>query len=290
VIESERLFFGRASVSIEKPQVYIAAPDHVSAPRDSTVGTNHLHSLVVCGIRIILMPRLSTAPKEDGSRRKFFQRAAAGAVSGLAAAAAMELVVPSPAMAQSTLTPEKALNELLEGNKRFVAGCLTSFGKDLAILRHRTSEKQEPFAAVLSCADSRVPVEIIFDQTIGHIFVTRNAGNVTTSEIIASLEYGVAVLGVKALLVMGHASCGAVAATIEAKEVPGQISALYPHIQPAIDLAGPDLEAATKANAKLQAALLREASTVISSAVKEDRLLVRAAFYNITSGVVSLLE
>jgi carbonic anhydrase len=223
------------------------------------------------------------------NRRKFLQMAG-GAVAGLVTGAGMEFVAPSSALAQSTLTPEMALKELLEGNKRFVAGCLTSFEKDLAILRRHTSEKQEPFAAVLSCADSRVPVEIIFDQTIGHIFVTRNAGNVTTSEIIASLEYGVAVLGVKALLVMGHGSCGAVEATIEAKEVPGQISALYPHIQPAIDLAGPDLEAATKANAKLQAALLREASTVISSYVKEDKLLVRAAFYNISSGVVSLLE
>jgi carbonic anhydrase len=227
---------------------------------------------------------------EDASRRKFFQMTAGGAVGGLVTAAGIGFVAPSSALAQSTLTPEMALKELLEGNKRFVAGCLTSFEKDLAILRRHTSEKQEPFAAVLSCADSRVPVELIFDQTIGHIFVTRNAGNITTSEIIASLEYGVAVLGVKAMLVMGHGSCGAVDATIQGKEVPGQISALYPHIQPAIDLAGPDLEAATKANAKLQAALLREASTVISSYVKEDKLLVRAAFYNITSGVVSLLE
>ena len=235
------------------------------------------------------MDSQNTVSNEDASRRKFFQTAVGGA-AGLVTAAGMEFMAPRSALAQTTLTPEMALKELLEGNKRFVAGCLTSFEKDLEILRRHTSEKQEPFAAVLSCADSRVPVEIIFDQTIGHIFVTRAAGNITTSEIIASLEYGVAVLGVKAMLVMGHGSCGAVEATIEGKEVPGQISALYPHIQPAIDLAGPDLEAATKANAKLQAALLREASTVISSAVKEDKLLVRAAYYNITSGVVSLLE
>jgi carbonic anhydrase len=276
-------------------------PEHLeprglhSAPSDSTLGTNRLGSLLVSGIRITLMPHLNAAPinkapNDDASRRKFFRRAVGGALSGLATAATMEVMAPTSALAQSTLTPEMALNELIEGNKRYVSGCLTSFWKDLAILRHRTSEKQEPFAAVLSCADSRVPVEIVFDQTIGHIFVTRNAGNVTTSEIIASLEYGVAVLGVKALLVMGHGSCGAVEATIEAKEVPGQISALYPHIQPAIDLAGPDIEAATKANAKLQAGLLRQASTVIASALKEDKLLVRAGFYNITSGVVSLLD
>jgi carbonic anhydrase len=89
---------------------------------------------------------------------------------------------------------------------------------------------------------------------------------------------------------MGHGSCGAVDATLQGKEVPGQISALYPHIQPAVDLAGPDLEETTKANAKIQAGLLREASTVISGLVKEYKLLVLAAFYNISSGVVSLLE
>jgi carbonic anhydrase len=228
---------------------------------------------------------------EDASRRKFFHTVVGrGAVAGLMTAAGMEFVAPSSALAQSTLTPEMALKELLEGNKRFVAGCLTSFEKDLAILRHRTSEKQEPFAAVLSCADSRVPVEIVFDQTIGHIFVTRTAGNITTSEIIASLEYGAGVLGTKVIVVMGHGSCGAVEAALEGKEAPGQISALYPHIQPAIDLAGPDLEETTKANAKIQAALLREASTVISGLVKEYKLLVVAAFYNIRSGVVSLLE
>jgi carbonic anhydrase len=227
---------------------------------------------------------------EAASRRKFLRKAVGGAVTGLVTAAGMGFVAPSSALAQSTLTPEMALKELLEGNKRFVSGRLTSFEQDLSILRHHTSEKQQPFAALLACADSRVPVELIFDQSIGHIFVTRNAGNVTTSEIIASLEYGAAVLGVKVILVMGHGSCGAVDATIQAKEVPGQISALYPHIQPAVDLAGPDLEATTKANAKIHAALLRRASPVISGLVKENKLFVLAAFYNISSGVVSLLE
>src|SRR5437867_3637623 len=218
---------------------------------------------------------------EDASRRKFLHMAVGSAVAGLVTAAGMEFVAPSPALAQSLLTPEQALKELLEGNKRFVAVKLTSFEQDLAILRNHTSEKQQPFAAVLACADSRVPVELIFDQTIGHIFVTRNAGNITTSEIIASLEYGAAVLGTKVILVMGHGACGAVDATIQGKEVPGQISALYPHIQPAVDLAGPDLEATVKANAKIQASLLRQASPVISGLVKKEKLLVLAAFYNI---------
>jgi carbonic anhydrase len=89
---------------------------------------------------------------------------------------------------------------------------------------------------------------------------------------------------------MGHSSCGAVAAAIQSKKVPGQISALYAHIQPAVDQAGPDLEGAIKRNAKLQADLLRKASTVISGLVKENKLLVLSAFYNIASGEVTLLE
>ena len=234
-------------------------------------------------------PRPSVS-SEDDSRRKFLQMAVGSAVAGLVTAAGMEFVAPSSALAQSLLTPEEALKELVMGNKRFVAGRLTSFEQDLAILRNHTSEKQQPFAAVLACADSRVPVELIFDQTIGHIFVTRVAGNFTTSEIIATLEYGAAVLGTKVILVMGHGSCGAVEATIQHKAAPGQISALYSHIQPAVDKAGTDSEAVSKANALIQAALLRESSTVISGLVAGGKLKVLAAFYNIGSGVVSLLE
>ena len=178
------------------------------------------------------------------------------------------------------------MTELMAGNKRFVAGRMTAHEHDLAILKQKTVEKQEPFAAVLSCADSRVPVELVFDQSIGHIFVTRIAGNVLTPEVVASLEYGVTVLGTKALLVMGHAGCGAVRATIQGKEVPGQISALYPHIQPAVDQAGDNLEAATKANARIQAALLRESSTVVSVLVKQGKVKVAAAYYDLVSGRV----
>jgi carbonic anhydrase len=222
---------------------------------------------------------------EDASRRKFLQTAMGGAVAGLVTGAGIEFLGPSSALAQSLLTPEEALQELVEGNKRFVAVELTSFEQDLAILRNHTSEKQQPFAAVLACADSRVPVELIFDQTIGHIFVTRVAGN-----FIATLEYGVAVLGTKVILVMGHEHCGAVEATIEHKTVPGQISALYPHIQPAVDKAGRVPDAVAKANAVIQAALLRQSSTVISAQVSAGKLLVLPAFYNIGSGEVSLLE
>jgi carbonic anhydrase len=246
-----------------------------------------------------MLPRLFHRPSADdespisdknSSRRQFLQTATGGTVAGLLTAAGMELSAPRSVIAQSALSPDAALQELVNGNQRFTSDKLTSFEADLKILKQNTEEKQEPFAAVLACADSRVPVELIFDQTIGHIFVTRVAGNVATSEIIASLEYGAAVLGTKVILVMGHGNCGAVKATIQAKEVPGQISALYPHIQPAVDQAGSNLEAATKANAKIQAALLRQASTVIAGLVKEGKLKVVAAHYDVASGNVTLLE
>jgi carbonic anhydrase len=199
------------------------------------------------------------------------------------------MLAPLPVFAQSDLTPDAALKELLDGNKRFTTGAMTSHEHDLLILKQKNAEKQEPFAAVLSCADSRVPVELIFDQTIGHIFVTRVAGNVVTPEIIASLEYGAAVLGTKVILVLGHSGCGAVKAAIQGAAVPGQISALYPHIQPAVNQAGHDLEAAIKANAKIQAGLLSESSTVMAEMLKNNKLKVAAAHYDIASGSVTLL-
>src|SRR5271163_2598853 len=222
------------------------------------------------------------------SRRRFMQMGVTG-VAGLLTGG-LEVALPPGARAQSALTPDAALAELMAGNQRFITGRMTSNEHDLTILKEKTIDKQEPFAAILSCADSRVPVEIVFDQTIGHLFVVRVAGNIVTPEIIASLEYGAAVLGTEVILVMGHRNCGAVKATIQAKEVPGQISALYPHIQPAVDQAGSNLEAATKANAKIQAALLREASTVVAGLVKDGKLKVVAGYYDISSGSVTLLE
>jgi len=243
-------------------------------------------SVFHCSIASVEAP----IPRENCSRRGFLQTAAGGTVAGLLTAVGMECAAPDSVQAQSTLSPDAALQELMNGNQRFTSNRLKAFDEDLGLLKQKTAEKQEPFAAVLSCADSRVPVELVFDQSIGHIFVARVAGNIVTSEIIASLEYGAAVLGTKVILVMGHGNCGAVKATIQAKEVPGQISALYPHIQPAVDQAGSNLEAATKANAKIQAALLREASTVVAGLVKEGKLKVVAGYYDVLSGGVTLVE
>jgi carbonic anhydrase len=224
----------------------------------------------------------------DSDRRQFLQAVVSAAVVGAAAKAGMEIVAPRKLNAQTKLSPDAALQELVAGNQRFAANQLTSIEHDLAILKDRTVDKQEPFAAVLSCADSRVPVELVFDQTIGHIFVTRVAGNLVTPEIIASLEYGVAVLGVKALLVLGHSGCGAVKASMKADTVPGQISTLYRHLQQAVEQSGGDFNKAIQANANIQAELLRTSSTVIRDAVKAGSLKVSAGVYDLASGKVTL--
>src|SRR5271166_2915711 len=231
----------------------------------------------------------TSVEKQGPSRRQFLQAGATTAAVSLLASG-LELALPLPVAAQSTLTPDAALTELMDGNKRFTSGKLTSHEHDLAILKQHTEDKQEPFAAVLSCADSRVPVELVFDQSIGHIFVTRVAGNVVTPELIGSLEYGAAVLGTKVIMVMGHSNCGAVKAAIQGKDVPGQISSLFPHIQPAVNQAGPDLAAASKANAKIQATLLQESSTVISGMVKSGGVKVVAGYYDLGTGSVTLVS
>src|SRR5271165_1232222 len=234
-------------------------------------------------------PHMKNSSQPEFSRRQLLR-------TGLTATAAafltggLDLAFPSQAQAQSKLTPDAALAALMDGNKRFTSGTMTAYEQDLAILKQHTEQKQEPFAALLSCADSRVPVELVFDQTIGHIFVTRVAGNIITPEIIGSLEYGAAVLGTKVILVMGHSNCGAVKATIQGKEVPGQISSLFPHIQPGIDQGGNDLAAATKANAMVQAKLLRESSTVIAGMVKSGAVKVTSGYYDVGTGTVTLLE
>jgi carbonic anhydrase len=222
----------------------------------------------------------------DQSRRGFFRAALAGATA--AAIAGQKL--RQTAAAQTALSPDAALQQLLDGNRRFAEGRMTSFDEDLGILKAKTVDKQEPFATVLSCADSRVPVELIFDQSIGHVFVTRVAGNIATPESIASLEYGVAVLGTRAIMVLGHANCGAVKASIEVKAAPGQISALYPYIRPAIDQAGTNLDAAIKANAKFQAALLRQSSPVFAEHIRQNRLKIVAGYYDLATGTVSVLD
>ncbi len=227
----------------------------------------------------------------DLDRRQFLRRFLWGAAVGVATQAGFagfRFASPQELYAQTSLGPDAVVAELLAGNQRFVANQLTSIEHDLTLLKEHTVDKQEPLAAVLACADSRVPVELVFDQTIGRIFVTRVAGNVVTPEIIASLEYAVAVLGIKALLVLGHANCGAVKAAMKADTVPGQISALYQYLQPAVRQSGANVDKAIVTNARLQAELLRVSSTVIRDAVKTGKVRVEAGVYDLFTGKVSL--
>jgi carbonic anhydrase len=223
-------------------------------------------------------------------RRVFIQSALSTALVARAAwADSGPAASPAPAPAPNTkYTPDAALQALLAGNERFAANKLTSIDHDLVVLKEHTAEKQEPFAAVLACADSRVPVELIFDQTIGQIFVARVAGNVVSPEIIASLEYSVAVLGVEALLVLGHSNCGAVKAAMKADAVPGQISTLYAPLRQAVESSGGNFAKAIEFNAKVQADLLRTSSPVIRDAVKAGKLKVASGVYDLASGKVTV--
>ena len=186
-------------------------------------------------------------------------------------------------------TGEQALHLLMEGNQRYLHEKLTSCSANMAELRKETEAHQDPFAAILSCADSRVPDELVFDQTLGQIFVGRVAGNIAAPDSIASMEYAAAVVGVKLILVVGHTNCGAVKAAAANKPVPGQISTLFQYIHPAVKNT-PDLNEASRRNALLQAATLREASPVLAELVESKKLLIRAAIYDVGSGIVTLLD
>lgn len=211
-------------------------------------------------------------------------------LAATAAASLMAMLGTRPASAQTALSPDDALKQLMDGNARFANGSASCFKNDLPGLKKKTVSKQEPFAAVLSCADSRVPVELVFDQSIGQIFVTRIAGNICTPEVIASLEYGAAVLGVPVIMVLGHDGCGAVKAAIANKPVPGQISALYAPLRPAIERASPDVTATIKANAKIQADILRASSPVLGDLAHSGKIKVVAAYYDLASGQATVLD
>lgn len=214
-------------------------------------------------------------------------------VGGLAACRAGLTFAGAPAPASGlppgAMSPSQALDHLLAGNQRFVSGESQAPNRDITRLRE-VAPRQAPFAAFLGCADSRVPIEIVFDQGFGDLFVTRIAGNVAATENIASLEFATHVLGAKVLYVLGHTSCGAVTAAARAEPVPGQISALFQHIRPAIRAAKGDVEVAVRENVKLQAQTLVEASTVISSLVATGKVLVAGGIFDLQTGRVEAVE
>lgn len=190
---------------------------------------------------------------------------------------------------ESLKTPDDALEELMEGNRRFASGQTTLDVREFARLREESAKGQKPYATVLACSDSREPVELIFDEGIGRLFVVRVAGNIVAPDVMASLEFGAAVLGTKIILVLGHKTCGAIKATMEAKPVPGQISSLFPYMQPAVDRAAGDYLGAVQGNAQFQADLAAKASPILRDLVSQKKLKVASGWYDISTGRVSLL-
>jgi len=182
-------------------------------------------------------------------------------------------------------TPAGAIAALEAGNERFVKGDIMAPNRNMERLKELEGG-QAPFAAFLSCADSRVPVEMIFDQGFGDVFICRIAGNIVNTETIGSLEFGCAVLGAKVLYVMGHSSCGAVNATMAGAAVPGVISSLYYGIKPACNHANGDLDTAIAENVKYQVAQL-ETSPVLKELVEAGKLEIVGGVYDLTTGKVN---
>lgn len=186
-------------------------------------------------------------------------------------------------------TPKDALDRLSAGNQRFVSSMAQAPRRDVDHIRTIASN-QKPFAAFLGCADSRVPVEIVFDQGFGDLFVTRVAGNVVNAEIVGSLEFAAEMLEVKVIYVLGHTSCGAVTATIRGGEVPGLISSIFHRIKPAAKSMNNDIEKTVVENTRSQAEIIAETSPVISRRIREGSLAVVAGVYNIETGVVTVID
>lgn len=191
--------------------------------------------------------------------------------------------------AAPALTPDAALERLMAGNKRYAGGHSVSRSADFAALRRATVGGQHPFATVLGCVDSRVPVSLVFDQAIGDIFTCRVAGNICAPDMAASIEFGVAEAHTPLVMVLGHQSCGAVTAALSGESAPGQIDSLFMPLQPAIEKAGRNVDAVVKANALIQANLLRAGSRVIAEAEKRGKVKVVAAYYSLADGSVMLL-
>lgn len=218
--------------------------------------------------------------------------AAAASVAGLATHWSQPVSMARCLHKHAELTvagsPSIALQLLRDGNARFIQGDRLSPNQSLERLQ-AIATGQQPFAAFLSCADSRVPVEIIFDQGFGDVFVTRVAGNIVTTEVCGSLEFGCAVLGAKVLYVLGHTSCGAVNATMKGVTVPGVISSLYYQIQPACDAYPHNIDDAVAENVRVQMRQLA-VSPVLRELVKQQKLLIVGGVYDLTTGKVTEVE
>lgn len=230
----------------------------------------------------------SNNQSQNFSRRQLLGFGALGlGTAALTAAIGMNLVQQQPTVVDHNITPDEALKKLMDGNQRFVNNKRKNPNQSSLRLTE-VAQRQNPFGAVLGCADSRVPVEMIFDQGLGDIFVVRNAGNIATPEEIGSLEFGTLILEAKVLMVMGHQNCGAVKAAIAGNAVPGSISTIVDAIKPAVQ-PNQTLEESVKSNIKLQVKRLQD-SPVISKMMQEEKLKVVGGYYNLETGKVEIVS
>ena len=191
-------------------------------------------------------------------------------------------------------TPDQALQKLVEGNQRFVDAKMKYPGQTPQ-RRKELTQGQHPFAAILGCSDSRVPLEVIFDQGLGDLFVVRVAGNTVDQLGLGSLEYATQVLGAPLILVLGHDQCGAVDATIKGKPLPGHIQDLANHLKPAVKLETcqkekTPLECSINANVEFNVAQLLSSEPILAPLVKSGKLKVVGGRYDLQTGKVVLLK
>jgi len=224
------------------------------------------------------------------SRRAFLQTGAAA----LATTPLINIAEAQPVSAADT--PDAALKLLVDGNERYVANQPRE--RDFSSGRASRASGQAPFAAILGCADSRIAPELAFDQSPGDLFVVRVAGNFVTTEGLASLEFGAAVLGTKLIMVLGHSSCGAVNATVAAlqkgNKLPGHIAdlarAMKPGIEPVLKKPGDNLEQrAVVANVQYNVKRLQNAPPILSDMVAKKKVLVVGGVYELATGNVTLV-
>src|SRR2546421_12320585 len=195
---------------------------------------------------------------------------------------------------QQAVAPAEAISKLKEGNGRYTSGNLQHPGQT-AERRAELAKTQHPFATILSCSDSRVPPEIVFDQGLGDLFIVRVAGNVINDEGLGSVEYSVDHLGSRLILVLGHQNCGAVKAareTIAAKgNAPGHIESLVTAIKPAVEAtAKEDLETTVKANVKNVVQALRSSTPILKAKVDSGEIQVIGGYYSLDTGAVTFLD
>ncbi|MBL0332331.1 MAG: carbonic anhydrase [Chlorobi bacterium] len=188
-------------------------------------------------------------------------------------------------------TPDEALEETKAGNKRFLKRKMKNINYDKQIEQNKND--QHPHSLVLSCLDSRVPPEIIFDQGFGNIFVARVAGNVEDPNILGSMEFAVKVKGTKLIVVMGHNKCGAVKGAIDNAKL-GNLTQLVDQIKPAIKGDSTDkdtmLDESSKNNVKMTITDILNGSKVISDMVNDKQVKIVGAYYDITSGKVTFMD